>query len=379
MPRIIHISTHYYPVNGGQQIYIESFKAQFPEYEHVVVQIGVEGTSYPTGVIPIYVPKRYQVGAIPFYYFNWKLRAEMEASGAVDFERDIALCHYAFHYRAARCFANRIVLSHGVEWDGPGSVVRKLYHRHRKHISLRALNDRSCRLVANDMNFFRALGFNEISADYAFREVLANKWLIPNAVDTARFSPPQGEGFRFPTPAVVIPRNIVPQRGIDTVIRAFAECRSRLNGHKLYIVGSRYDANYYASLEALIRQLGIEQDVVFWGSVAHVNMPDIYRAADAVVIFSLFREGTSLAALEAMACGTPVVTSAVGGLVDLPSLKANASTLGETIVRAVTSRVQIGDQQLLCVRNGWSIDRWREAWRRVLESITTRTENGGIE
>jgi glycosyltransferase involved in cell wall biosynthesis len=69
-------------------------------------------------------------------------------------------------------------------------------------------------------------------------------------------------------------------------------------------------------LEHLARELGVENRVAFLGDVAPSQLAPLYTGADLLVLPS-FSETTSLVAFEAMACGTPVLSSRVAGLTDL--------------------------------------------------------------
>jgi D-inositol-3-phosphate glycosyltransferase len=66
-------------------------------------------------------------------------------------------------------------------------------------------------------------------------------------------------------------------------------------------------------LRALTSELGISESVTFTGAVKQTELPLYYGAADVFVLPS-YSESFGLVALEAMACGTPVVVSRVGGL-----------------------------------------------------------------
>lgn len=66
-------------------------------------------------------------------------------------------------------------------------------------------------------------------------------------------------------------------------------------------------------LGLLSRAVGVSDQVDFLEPVSHAELPDLYRAADVVVVPSA-SESFGLVALEAAACGTPVVATAVGGL-----------------------------------------------------------------
>jgi D-inositol-3-phosphate glycosyltransferase len=68
-----------------------------------------------------------------------------------------------------------------------------------------------------------------------------------------------------------------------------------------------------ARLQALCRELGVDDLVLFLGKRAQDTLPYYYSAADVVVMPSHY-ESFGMVALEAMACGTPVIASQVGGL-----------------------------------------------------------------
>ena len=109
---------------------------------------------------------------------------------------------------------------------------------------------------------------------------------------------------------------LVPRKGFDLAIRAMAQ----LDGAELVIAGGpapdELDADPEARrLGALIAELGLEDRVRLLGRVAHEEMPALLRSAD-VVVTSPWYEPFGIVPLEAMACGKPVVATAVGGLQD---------------------------------------------------------------
>lgn len=111
-----------------------------------------------------------------------------------------------------------------------------------------------------------------------------------------------------------------PRKGIETLVRAFAQLKAEqsANPHlKLVLVGGSdptlLDGQERQRIEQLVQTLGLSDCTCFTGQVGHDHLPLYYTAADICVIPSHY-EPFGLVAIEAMACGTPVVASNVGGL-----------------------------------------------------------------
>jgi D-inositol-3-phosphate glycosyltransferase len=143
--------------------------------------------------------------------------------------------------------------------------------------------------------------------------------VIPLGVDPERFAPGSREQARVALGLPVDDRivlavgRIEPLKGLDILIRAAAEITDR-SGLRLLLVGGDEQARpEFDRLRAIAREVGVEDLVTFVGSIEHEELPDYYRAADVVVMPS-FAESFGLVAVEAMACGVPVVVSRVGGL-----------------------------------------------------------------
>lgn len=151
--------------------------------------------------------------------------------------------------------------------------------------------------------------------DLEVRNLVPKKPTMPivNGIDTEVFKPTQPSlpkvGSEF---IIVCPRRLVEKTGVEFLIRAIALVKHEIN-LRVYVAG---DGPLRANLESLASQLGVSQRVVFLGSVPNTKMPGIYCSSDLVVIPSLI-EATSIAALEAMACGIPVAASNVGGLPEI--------------------------------------------------------------
>lgn len=110
---------------------------------------------------------------------------------------------------------------------------------------------------------------------------------------------------------------IQPLKGLELAVRVAEQLVHALDRELVLVVvggasGSLGDAEL-ARVRGLVRDLGIERYVRFEGPQPHARLPLYYRAADALVVCS-HSESFGLAALEAQACGTPVVATAVGGV-----------------------------------------------------------------
>ena len=143
--------------------------------------------------------------------------------------------------------------------------------------------------------------------------------VIPLGVDTERFAPGSRTEARSALGMPVDERVILavgrvePLKGLDILIRAFGEMTDH-SGMRLVVIGGDESAGpEFNRLESIADEVGVRDAVTFMGSVEHHLLPDYYRAADVVVMPS-FTESFGLVAVEAMACGVPVVASRVGGL-----------------------------------------------------------------
>jgi glycosyltransferase involved in cell wall biosynthesis len=133
--------------------------------------------------------------------------------------------------------------------------------------------------------------------------------LIPNGVDRDHFSPDGVSADRDPgVPLLVCVGRLSHQKGQDVAIRALALLRDR--AARLRLVGAESGEGERARLEALAESLGVA-DRIEWRGAVDETAPE-YRAADVVVTPSRW-DGLSLALLEAMASGAPIVASDVSG------------------------------------------------------------------
>jgi len=149
--------------------------------------------------------------------------------------------------------------------------------------------------------------------------------IVAPGVDHAFFAPGQRRQARR---AIGLPEDgrmllfvgrIQPLKGLEVAIRALGELAPRCPDAFLVVVGGPSGPSGQAEVDrmhALVATLGLDDRVRFVPPQAHELLSTFYRAADVTVVPSR-SESFGLVALEAAACGIPVVASAVGGLTSL--------------------------------------------------------------
>jgi len=183
---------------------------------------------------------------------------------------------------------------------------------------------------------------------------------------------------------------IEPLKGIETLFQAVARLRDlgvcECNQMAVAVIGG--DAGSPAiqnaemeRLKGLREQLGLSELVTFLGAQDQDALPDYYAAAEAVIMPSHY-ESFGMVALEAMACGTPVIASEVGGLAYLVRdgetgfhvPDSDPVILAERICEILTDRLlrrELGEQAARHAQAyGWPIiaDKIVAVYEAVLES-----------
>jgi D-inositol-3-phosphate glycosyltransferase len=144
---------------------------------------------------------------------------------------------------------------------------------------------------------------------------------------------------------------IQPLKGLELAVQAAYEVLPALDRNLTFlVVGGASGASGERELERtakLTESLGLADHVRFVGSLPHRSLPTYYRAADALAVCS-HSESFGLAALEASACGTPVIATAVGGLSHIVQEGRSGYLLGERDPVAFARRLKtlLSDQEL---------------------------------
>ncbi|MBC7287319.1 MAG: glycosyltransferase family 4 protein [Armatimonadetes bacterium] len=358
--RVLQITYSYKPLRGGADLYADDLCRVLEEAGHTVAVLQKPPAPADDPAVITY-PRAFGVFK-PF----WLLPLSLPLIRRTVRSFDVVICHYPNYCLFTPCHPRLIGLSHGVTWDDAPGTLRSRIKRAAAMTAFR----RCSRFVANDTFFLREMGVELAPGERAFSEVVPGAWFIPNCVDVATFCPgrpsEEAAGYR---PFILVPRNIYWNRGVHLAVEAFAAIAAEWPEMRLVVVGHPGQKSAVQAAHQAVQRNRLEGRVVFAGGRTRQELIGWYRAAQLTVIPSLCGEGTSLAALESMACGTPVVATTAGGLLDIPCL--HAQPLREALAQAMAQALAVRESEALrqreAVVNGFNLDLWARAWRRVVE------------
>lgn len=241
-------------------------------------------------------------GAFDYWFAAGELKKQLAA-----FRPDILNAHYATGYGtlARRCGFRPLLLS---VW---GSDVYDFPNGSPVHRALLRKNLEAATAIGSTS---RAMARQVRRVWPCERDI----YITPFGVDTELFRP--GEKPPEGCFTVGIVKALEPKYGVDYLLRAFALFKARLRGEtarfpgglrlEIYGGGSQLDA-----LKELAKSLGIDAETAFHGPVPHTEVPAVLRGFDVFCAPSVYdSESFGVAAVEAMACGVPVVVSDADGL-----------------------------------------------------------------
>ncbi|MGS2645111.1 glycosyltransferase [Streptosporangium sp. G12] len=135
--------------------------------------------------------------------------------------------------------------------------------------------------------------------------------VVPCGVDLDHFRPDGPVVSRDGRPRILSIGRMVPRKGVDTIVRALRHVPDA----ELVIAGGAPDDDESGRLRELVTGHGLTGRVRLIGSVGRERVPALMRSADVLVSVPWY-EPFGMVPVEAMACGLPVIASAVGGHLD---------------------------------------------------------------
>jgi phosphatidyl-myo-inositol dimannoside synthase len=208
--------------------------------------------------------------------------------------------------------------------------------------------------------------------------------IVYNGVDAATFYPRTTRTTAEIN--ILCVGRLIERKSQHHLLRAFARLRaSSRRPVRLTLAGTGDEED---SLRRLAAELSLNGDAAFLGLVPHDSMPDVYRGADIFVLPS-HSEGMSIALLEALASGLPVVVTNTGGTAELVQESTNGiivpwadvSALAEALKRLVEdedTRLRMGlESRRIAKRFGWEslVDNYLGLCRQVAAGQVTAEES----
>lgn len=203
--------------------------------------------------------------------------------------------------------------------------------------------------------------------DLTLNVIKSNKRLkiIPMGVDLNIFKPKFkcADGvYSKKRPTILTVGRLDKKKGMNYLIDAMPEIIRKFPKAKLVIVGDGPEKN---NITMLIKKLNLDKNVDLIGAVQNKNLPSFYQKADLFVLPSL-NEGLGVVLLEAMACGTPVIGSNVGGITDIIingengflTISENPQNLAEKIITVLSNN----DLQKKFSENGFRTIKEKFSW-----------------
>ncbi|MCX6970231.1 MAG: glycosyltransferase family 4 protein [Verrucomicrobia bacterium] len=307
---IWQLGMHFRPSGGGADRYFDSLLAGLEAIGRPFTAAAFDGATTGGGKF-----QRISLGASAAPI--WKRRAAIRTWGAgvtAEPSPKILASHfalYSFFLPGDLNGARRVVHFHGPwaeEAAASGAGAAAVF----------------CKRAIERRVYSRADHFITLSG--AFRTLLVEKFgvaperisVVPGAVDVEKFRPAENRnvirqrlGWPLDRRAVFCVRRLVARMGIAELIEAFAGIAASHADTDLYIGGR---GEMESGLRDQVRKLGLESRIFFCGFIPDDDLPGYYGASDFSIVPSQKLEGFGLVALEALACGVPVLVTPVGGL-----------------------------------------------------------------
>lgn len=201
---------------------------------------------------------------------------------------------------------------------------------------------------------------------------------LRNGVDLETFRPLDRENIRrvmgLSGPVIASVGQLIERKGHHLIIDALAE----LPGASLLIAG---DGEEHRALKTQAKKRGLDERIRFLGAVPHIELVDIYNAADVLVLASS-REGWPNVLLEAMACGTPCVAADVWGnaeIITSPNAGALAPTRSADAIADTVKNLLATPPSRAAVRSHADAHSWNETvygMHGVFSELTGKAKRG---
>ncbi|MBX9765500.1 glycosyltransferase family 4 protein [Patescibacteria group bacterium] len=304
--RVLIVADSYLPRLGGAEVYAYKLGSFLQKNDHTVALLTTEeGSWIHDDEFPVH---RVQFPVNPFIFFR-----SMLTYYQLVLQSDVVHAVYS-HKLAflggilARLLGKKLVIAEqgrGI-LDLPGNDwLHRHIHEFYRSVSIKL----AYRFIASCREFV------DIAKRYTTEKKITYQ---PNSVDVDEFKPGERDYSLLPfqytgQPLIFIVRRMVPKNGIQFLVEAAPRILARVPNAQIVHIGWGGLEEY---LKKRAKELGVEQNFRFLGRIENAMLQQYLTLAD-VVVFPSTAEATSIACLESMALGKPIVASRVGGFPEM--------------------------------------------------------------
>lgn len=247
-----------------------------------------------------------------FQYAPYELALASKMVEVVQYEKlDVLHVHYAIPHASAAFMAKQILKTKGIEMP----VITTLHGTDITLVGKDATYEPVVTFSINESDAVTAVSEDLRKDTFEHFEVTSEIQVIPNFIDLSRFKKQKKDHFKTAIcpngeKLIVHTSNFRKVKRVEDVIEVFGKIRNVVPA-KLLLVG---DGPERSRMEELCRELGRCEDIRFLGKLEAVE--EVLSVSDLFLMPSE-KESFGLAALEAMACEVPVISSNAGGIPEL--------------------------------------------------------------
>lgn len=289
-------------------------------------------------------------------------------------ERSRLNIYSAFFEAWPKSASPSIGISHGVAWDNPScqfETDNQFWKTNKRFIDSAESCDEIVSVDTNTANWFQTVNYK-----------LGKKIkVIPNYVDLNEFKPNKGSESSGDKDRIKIlyPRRLYEARGLYLVLDILDDILTQFPQVEFHFVGKGFDQD----TKHVVKKQKKWKDRVQWYSLPPEEMNKAYQDADISLIPTLYSEGTSLSCLEAMASGSAVIATRIGGLTDLVIdnfngflIDPNKDALKNAIIDLICNpdKLTAFKNRGVEVANSFSKVHWKDKWKTVIRDLVNSNE-----
>lgn len=384
---------HYKPVIGGFEIFIQNLAEKLSQKMPVWVITGrVKGTAFKeknNGLEIIrtspfilknlsYTSKAYRLSALVFIFFkSWRLVKKEKIN--------LLHCHGFFSGLVGLVLKKLTKVPYLITIQ---SADLNVYHPRLEKRFWRFVRFRKLLWWLEKeiyTNAFKCHSVSQYLSDYYGDFGIKDSVVIPNGVDQEMFrsikdnkdavmglrqkiNKKHNLNLKPETKILVNVSRLEKKNGVDVLIRALP--RLNIGDYVLLLIGNGSERKY---LEDLVKENNLNDKVRFLGDMVNTEVPEYLQAADLFVRIPL-AEGFGIVYIEAMACGTPIIATPVGGITDIIPLDKRAEMISRVNDSQDTAdRINNFFKDLNLTRNlsewGLASVKAKYNWQNIVEEI----------